>query len=203
MTGQNSSHTDTSKVIGVFCSTRSAAEIGWSASIHARRFTTARWLTVTPFGRPVEPDVNNVYAASSAASGRSRTVSVIGATEPSTGVEASTTSARVSPAGTASRSATSTIAAPAVVSMYSMRSSGRSESTGTYCPPAATTAWTATIISIDRGTATATAVSGPTPAAISSRARVFTRAPNSVNDTLRPSNTSAGASPCVTTASAT
>ncbi|BDU08629.1 hypothetical protein FMUBM48_48920 [Nocardia cyriacigeorgica] len=53
----NSSHTDTSKVTGVFCSTTSAGFIRYSAVIQAIWFTTEAWLTATPFGRPVEPEV--------------------------------------------------------------------------------------------------------------------------------------------------
>ncbi|SLH16594.1 Uncharacterised protein [Mycobacteroides abscessus subsp. abscessus] len=55
--GQKNSHTDTSKVAGVFCNTASAAVRPYSACIHTRRLTIAAWLTATPFGRPVEPEV--------------------------------------------------------------------------------------------------------------------------------------------------
>ncbi|GAA2469626.1 hypothetical protein GCM10010198_15120 [Nocardia seriolae] len=55
--GQKNSHTDTSKVAGVFWSTASFASIGYSCCIHSRRFTIAPCSTATPFGRPVEPEV--------------------------------------------------------------------------------------------------------------------------------------------------
>jgi hypothetical protein len=55
--GQKNSHTDTSKLVGVFCRTTSVGPSGWSFCIQSSRFTMARWLTTTPFGWPVEPDV--------------------------------------------------------------------------------------------------------------------------------------------------
>ncbi|BDT89226.1 hypothetical protein FMUAM8_49900 [Nocardia cyriacigeorgica] len=55
--GQKNSHTDTSKVDGVFCKTASSAAIGYSCCIHSSRLTMAPWLTATPLGRPVEPEV--------------------------------------------------------------------------------------------------------------------------------------------------
>ncbi|GEM21853.1 hypothetical protein NS2_00920 [Nocardia seriolae NBRC 15557] len=53
----NSSHTDTSKVCGVFSSTTSSAERPYSEVIHAIWLTAAACGTATPFGRPVEPEV--------------------------------------------------------------------------------------------------------------------------------------------------
>ena len=47
----------TSKLDGVFCSTRSSGVRPYSACIHSSRLTIARCGTTTPFGRPVEPDV--------------------------------------------------------------------------------------------------------------------------------------------------
>src|SRR5690606_42145095 len=55
----NSSHTDTSKVNGVFCSTTSSGPIPYSVVIHRIWLTTEAWATATPFGRPVEPEVKS------------------------------------------------------------------------------------------------------------------------------------------------
>ncbi|GGN66695.1 hypothetical protein GCM10011610_01920 [Nocardia rhizosphaerihabitans] len=55
--GQKNSHTDTSKVAGVFCRTASVWSSGYSACIHRNRLTIAAWVTPTPFGLPVEPEV--------------------------------------------------------------------------------------------------------------------------------------------------
>ena len=55
--GQKNSHTDTSNVAGVFCITTSSAVREYSACIHSSRLTIERWLTATPLGRPVDPEV--------------------------------------------------------------------------------------------------------------------------------------------------
>ena len=55
--GQNNSHTDTSKLTGVFCSTASRPPSPNTPCIHASRFTIPPCGTHTPFGRPVDPDV--------------------------------------------------------------------------------------------------------------------------------------------------
>ncbi|BCK58645.1 hypothetical protein NWFMUON74_64170 [Nocardia wallacei] len=55
--GQKNSHTDTSKVAGVFCRTTSAAVSPYSDCIHTSRLTIAACDTATPLGRPVEPEV--------------------------------------------------------------------------------------------------------------------------------------------------
>ncbi|MNF90387.1 hypothetical protein D3C84_729490 [compost metagenome] len=55
--GQKNSHTDTSKLNGVFCSTTSALPSGYSCCIHSKRLTMAWCDTSTPLGRPVEPEV--------------------------------------------------------------------------------------------------------------------------------------------------
>ncbi|WP_236577769.1 hypothetical protein, partial [Gordonia sp. YY1] len=54
-------HTDTSNDTGVFHNTTSSPDTPNNDCIHPNRFTTAPCDTVTPFGRPVDPDVNNVY----------------------------------------------------------------------------------------------------------------------------------------------
>src|SRR6478752_10805347 len=55
--GQKNSHTLTSKLIGVFCSTTSCPVSPNACCIHASRFTIPRCALSAPFGRPVEPDV--------------------------------------------------------------------------------------------------------------------------------------------------
>jgi hypothetical protein len=55
--GQKNSHTDTSKLNGVFCRTRSSEVSPYCSCIHSSRLTMPRWLFIVPFGRPVEPDV--------------------------------------------------------------------------------------------------------------------------------------------------
>ena len=57
ISGQKNSHTDTSKLDGVFCSTRSSAPRPYCACIHSSRFTMPRCGTSTTLGRPVEPAV--------------------------------------------------------------------------------------------------------------------------------------------------
>ncbi|WYY03358.1 hypothetical protein RVF83_00795 [Gordonia rubripertincta] len=76
--GRNSSPTDTSKVIGVFWMNTSSAVSEYQSRIQRSRLATARCETVTPLGRPVEPDVKIVYAAVSPRTGERRSASVIG-----------------------------------------------------------------------------------------------------------------------------
>src|SRR5690606_3659230 len=74
----NSSHTDTSKVNGVFCSTTSSGPIPYSVVIHRIWLTTEAWATATPFGRPVEPEVKIEYAVFDGRNGATRSASVTG-----------------------------------------------------------------------------------------------------------------------------
>jgi len=55
--GQKNSHTETSKLDGVFCNTRSSGVRPYSCCIHDNRFTIPMCGTATPFGLPVEPEV--------------------------------------------------------------------------------------------------------------------------------------------------
>ncbi len=57
MSGQKNSHTDTSKLAGVFCSTTSVPSSRYVRCIQSRRLTMPRCVLGTPFGFPVEPDV--------------------------------------------------------------------------------------------------------------------------------------------------
>ncbi|SLI14721.1 Uncharacterised protein [Mycobacteroides abscessus subsp. abscessus] len=63
--------------------------------------------------------------------------------------------------------------------MCPTRSAGCAGSTGTYAPPARSTAYIATTSSTPRGMASTTSDSGPTPAAMSSRASRLARADSS------------------------
>ena len=96
---------------------------------HRRRLAAERCETVTPFGRPVDPDVNNVYNAASPDNDPNRSPSDTAATDTSTDPDASTSTTRTpSPnsttaAGTAP-AATTTTPTPAVPTMYSTRSTG-------------------------------------------------------------------------------
>ncbi|SLH37181.1 Uncharacterised protein [Mycobacteroides abscessus subsp. abscessus] len=55
--GQKNSHTDTSKVNGVFWITTSSGRIGCSRWRQRRFAITERCETATPLGRPVDPEV--------------------------------------------------------------------------------------------------------------------------------------------------
>ncbi|CAM3240215.1 hypothetical protein JANLI_04360 [Janthinobacterium lividum] len=57
ISGQKNSHTETSKLNGVFCSTVSPAPSPYVCCIHTRRLYSAQWRLAAPFGRPVEPEV--------------------------------------------------------------------------------------------------------------------------------------------------
>ncbi len=57
ISGQKNSHTETSKLHGVFCRTTSCACKPYSCCIHSMRLMMASCDTSTPFGRPVVPEV--------------------------------------------------------------------------------------------------------------------------------------------------
>ena len=57
--GSSSSHTDTSNVYGVFCTTTSPPSSPNRPRCHRSCADTARCSSTTPFGRPVLPDVNS------------------------------------------------------------------------------------------------------------------------------------------------
>ena len=57
LNGQKNSHTETSKLNGVFCKTRSSGVIPNCAWPHNKRFTTPVCAFMTPLGMPVEPEV--------------------------------------------------------------------------------------------------------------------------------------------------
>ncbi len=94
--GQKNSHTDTSKVNGVFCSTTSASVMGYMCWRQRRLATIAPCPTATPLGRPVEPDVKMTYARFSADSGADRSASVTGVSEWACRSRASTATIGVS-----------------------------------------------------------------------------------------------------------
>nr|MCF0103490.1 hypothetical protein [Streptomyces sp. MH191] len=51
------SHTDASKLIDANCRTRLPGESARCSACSAARLGSPRWVTVTPLGRPVEPEV--------------------------------------------------------------------------------------------------------------------------------------------------
>ncbi len=55
--GQKISNTDTSKFSEVDTTTRDSPRGPKSAPAHAARLATPAWVTTTPLGRPVDPDV--------------------------------------------------------------------------------------------------------------------------------------------------
>ena len=55
--GGKSSRAEASKLTGVFCSTTSPGPSGHASPIHPMTFASARCSTITPLGRPVEPEV--------------------------------------------------------------------------------------------------------------------------------------------------
>ena len=83
-----------------------------------------------------------------------------------------------------------------------IRSTGWARSTGTYTPPALTTAHHATTNSTHRSIATPTARSGPTPASISTRANRVDHSSSSRYDTSRAPSMTATASGSAATAAA-
>src|SRR4051812_41003841 len=129
--GAKISNTETSKFIDVDARTRDSRPPKFSAA-QCIRFTALWCDTMTPLGRPVDPEVWITYARWSARSGSSRSASVTSAAGPvASTMESSTQTGR-----TSSR-------------ISVRRSSGYAGSTGTYPPPALRTASAATTRSGD------------------------------------------------------
>ena len=57
ISGQRNSQTDTSKLNGVFCISRSDDVRPKSSCFQSRRLVRPAWSTITPLGCPVEPEV--------------------------------------------------------------------------------------------------------------------------------------------------
>ncbi len=132
--------------------TRSPGPIGSSGRNRRASASTKaaalRWVTATPFGLPVEPDVKMIHASSSRPGGPWRPVPagslwVIGRAAPA-GEESRGVIERAAPAGEESRGvierpSPTTARTPASDRTSSARSSGSSASTGTYAAPAVST----------------------------------------------------------------
>ncbi len=141
MSGQNSSHTDTSNDSGVLCSTRSSGASPNVSCIHSSRLTIARCETPTPLGRPVEPEVKITYASESGctrvgAPGTSGTLSAGSGARPETaraagsGSESARGSATPSGRTVVPSGPVSTVRARASSIMYASRSGGSPGSRG-------------------------------------------------------------------------
>ena len=99
-----------------------------------------RWLTATPFGTPVEPEVKMIHASSSTVGGGTTTIACVlgcGAAPSKSGADAASDS--VSSRGTYSPSPEITPRTFASPKTSRARSSGSSASTGTYAAPTAST----------------------------------------------------------------
>lgn len=55
--GAKISQQEASKVTAVFCNTRSPVPRPWVSTAQRTRLAMPSWVTSTPLGRPVEPDV--------------------------------------------------------------------------------------------------------------------------------------------------
>lgn len=175
--GQKISHTETSKVYGVLRMTRSAWPSGNIDCSHCMQFPTAACGIITPFGPPVEPEVNMMYARSPGP-GRRAAAPALPASSGGTPVRPATTpSASLtvrtgrSPCANVERrsSSTSSTVAPPVVSRCRRRAGGSVGSSGTKADPARSTPSSPSTRSTPRRMQTATP--GPAPAAASRCAR--------------------------------
>ena len=121
---------------------------------------------------------------------------------PDTSRPSMRTTGRAPAPATVSAPQVNTHTASTASNTVAIRSTGWARSTGTYTPPALTTAHHATTNSTHRSIATPTARSGPTPASISTRANRVDHSSSSRYDTSRAPSTTATASGSAATAAA-
>jgi hypothetical protein len=117
-------------------------------STPARYAASPPWVTPTPFGAPVDPDVYITYASCPRRTGRP-----------------ASTGSWVPPDAAAISSGRTTATAPAPASTASIRAAGQAGSTGRYAAPASQHPSIAVIISAPRGRLSPTTCSGPDPKA--------------------------------------
>ncbi len=121
---------ETSKLTGANCSVRAGWLRRWWRTCQDRRLTSERCGIATPFGRPVDPDVNITYARSFAVPvrvGFSADIPSMAARSAST----LTTGTRPSVKLRANATLVTHITAPLSFTMNLSRSSGSVESSGT------------------------------------------------------------------------
>ncbi len=155
--GTHSSYVEASKASGECSRTRSWAPPAKDRS--AARATMLSWVTTTPLGVPVDPDVNIAYASRPGSTGTAGSWSGM----------PSASGVRTRTPGGSSRSSRSvtTSGAPACARTSRSRAAGERTSSGTYRPPAFRTPRIVTTASKERSRYRATGVSGPTPSASS------------------------------------
>ena len=171
--GTHSSYVEASKAYGECRSTRVCAPRRQIRSRASAR--TLRWVTMTPFGSPVEPEVCMMYSTARG-SGRGFT-NVAGMSSPP--VPSGTTSSVRWPDTTSwSRLALSTASStqPAPPRIDRIRDAGYRWSSGTYAAPHFATASNVTTSSGEWCMRTATRSPGCTPCRVSRRARRSVRA---------------------------
>ena len=130
--------------------------------------TTSWWVTATPLGTPVDPDVKITYANWSgwiSASRKSSRAPV--AASPAVANRIGAPSGRTRSASSVSSSSHSTATLPTSPATNAIRDSGQLTLTGTYTPPAFRTASSATHSCDDRRITTRTRDSAVTPASTS------------------------------------
>src|SRR5580698_1075079 len=152
----NTSNTDTSKLSDVDPSTRDNSPPGKACAAQHASDTTPACSTVTPFGRPVDPDVYTTYATSCGPAPDGRSSPPSPASTPAVTGSSSTNSGNPPGSVAATSAVVSTATGPDSASMNPIRSAGYAGSTGTYAAPDFKTPSTATIRSAERGVATAT-----------------------------------------------
>src|SRR5207247_1374803 len=155
--GQNTSATDASKLTVAFCSTRSPSPSPNTSLIHLRQLLTPPWLTITPFGTPVDPDVYITYARFSGCITTSSSPSPLFSSSTTTTSHPSPDSLPSSP-----RLVTSSLA-PASRSISRFLASGYSGSSPRYAPPALSTPSRPTTCSTDLSMHTPPTSSNPSP----------------------------------------
>src|SRR5205814_458236 len=113
--------------------------------------------TLTPLGRPVEPEVKMVYASAAGSTGRDGA-----AAAPSETFSTTTPGPAIPAARSASDGSVSSTRSPESAAIRRSRSAGYAGSSGTYAPPAHQTPSMAGISAAVRGRNRPTGTSGPT-----------------------------------------
>src|ERR1051326_2885713 len=169
LNGRNNSNTDRSKQIEVEASTRFRSAPLNTACAHCSSATVLRCSIPTPFGRPVDPEVQITYASASGGLTRAPRPAL---SRPNCSRSWSSHSGLPATCGSpAPNSDSLTITcAPLSSSINCSRPAGYLGSSGTYAPPAFKIPSSATTNSTERPMQTPTRLSQPTPSRLNRHA---------------------------------
>ena len=185
------SHTDASNAGLAIHDARSPGRTAKVRVCQSTRCDRFAWVTCTPLGAPVEPDVEMTYATSSPSSSASR---ALAHTSTARSTETNFAPASASRAPTAAFPSRKRARASRTVA--TRRASGCAGSSARYAPPDFHTASAATTAAAERSWQSATGTPGPTPTERSRCASPFARPSSSAKVRAPPASVIATAFGC-------